>query len=149
MNREAFCHTCREHGIKVTPQRTAIYEIVTGMKDHPSATDVYDIVRKRFPNISFDTVNRTLLSFVDIGLLCRVPGSGEVRRFDLNLNPHHHARCVACNRIIDIAAPELDHLPVPESIRQHRVAGHKVVFDIVCDHCLEQDGTHGGNHQAG
>ena len=137
MNREAFCRMCREHGIKVTPQRTTIYEIVTGMKEHPSATDVYEAVRKRFPNISFDTVNRTLLSFVEIGLLCRVPGSGEVRRFDLNLNPHHHARCVECNRIIDIAAPELDNLPVPETIRQHRIAGHKVVFDIVCDQCLK------------
>ena len=50
----------RDHGTKVTPQRVAILRAVGSSRSHPDVDAVYRIVSKEYPNISRDTVYRTL-----------------------------------------------------------------------------------------
>jgi len=57
-----FTSQCREAGLKVTPQRIAIYRELLQTDEHPSAEMLYEKVKKTFPSISLDTVNRTLLT---------------------------------------------------------------------------------------
>jgi len=52
-------------------------------KDHPSADNIYRRLVKKGPNISFDTINRTLLTFSKIGIVNIVEGYGQTKRFDL------------------------------------------------------------------
>jgi transcriptional regulator len=59
---ERFYKKAKEHGLKITPQRTAIYRELLKAKDHPSANIIYREIVKKIPDISFDTVNRTLLT---------------------------------------------------------------------------------------
>jgi Fur family peroxide stress response transcriptional regulator len=66
---EVFRNKCREANLKITPQRTIIFDVLVNDKGHPTADIVFQRVSKKIPNISFDTVSRTLLSFVDMGLL--------------------------------------------------------------------------------
>jgi len=54
----AFQAKCREAGLKVTPQRMAVYKVLIESKQHPSAEMVFRKVRGVIPNISLDTVNR-------------------------------------------------------------------------------------------
>jgi len=74
---EFFRDKCREHNLKTTPQRTIIYKELYKSKDHPSVDAIFKKARKIFPNISFDTVNRTVLTFAKIGLINVVKGYGE------------------------------------------------------------------------
>ncbi len=131
-----FIEKCREHGIKVTPQRILIFEILLELHSHPSVSVVARAVSLRSPNVSFDTVNRTLQSFVDMGILHKVPGTGSGQRFDTNPQPHHHIHCVRCGAIQDIESPDLDSVPVPKSVAsRYNVLNKMMVFEVVCDEC--------------
>ena len=135
---EVFRKTCKEGNLKITPQRTAIYEALINDKEHPSADVVFQRIRKKIPNISFDTVNRTLLSFVDLGILKVVEGYGRPKRFDPDTDSHHHFQCTRCNKIIDFCDKALDAIEVPKNIKNRfTVTGKKVVIEGLCDSCRE------------
>jgi Fur family peroxide stress response transcriptional regulator len=131
-----FYLKCKEGGLKITPQRTTIYESLINDKGHPSADAIFHKVRDKISNISFDTVNRTLLSFVDIGLLKVVEGYGRPKRFDPDIDNHHHFQCIKCNKIIDFNNEDFDALEVPREIKSRFViTGKKVVLEGICDSC--------------
>jgi Fur family peroxide stress response transcriptional regulator len=133
---DAFRNKCEEKNLKITPQRTAIYQEMMGACDHPSADVIYRRVRKKFPNISFDTVNRTLLSFAGMGLVKVVEGRGSPKRFDPDTENHHHFQCVKCNAIIDFHNKVYDQLEIPEEIKGRLIVlNKKVVLEGICDKC--------------
>ncbi len=133
---EQFYRSCEENNLKITPQRIAIYRGLKGAKDHPSADTIYKKVRKTLPNISFDTVYRTLVTFSKIGLIHIVEGYGDSKRFDPNLDTHHHTRCVRCNTIGDFHYPSYDDIKVPREICDgFTIKNVKVVVEGVCERC--------------
>ncbi len=126
----------KKHNLKVTPQRVVIYKELIRSKEHPSATVIFDRIKRAFPNISFDTVNRTLLTFAELGLIKAVEGSGEPKRFDPNTAIHHHFICVRCGKIVDFKCDEFDKLQIPNEIKDRfNVLGHKVIVEGICDEC--------------
>lgn len=134
---EFFAAKCRENGLRVTPQRLVIYRLLAGAKDHPSADDVFRRTREEFPSISYDTVNRTLLTFTRIGLIRVVEGPGGPRRFDPDVDQHHHFHCRQCGRIVDFHSGEYDRLLVPRDIRDRfTVLNKKVILTGLCDRCI-------------
>jgi len=131
-----FREKCAENDLKVTPQRTAIYEELFRSKEHPTADLIYKKVRKKLPNISFDTVNRTLITFSRIGVIRIVEGYGEAKRFDPDIENHHHFRCIRCSAIIDFHEQAFDEIDIPRSIsRRFNVLHKKVVLEGVCEGC--------------
>jgi Fur family peroxide stress response transcriptional regulator len=133
---ELFHTKCRENGLKVTPQRVAIYKRLIRSKSHPTAEQLYKIVKKRFNNISLDTINRTLITFARIGLISVVEGFGSPRRYDSNLHKHHHVHCIKCGAIFDFEHNEYDSLNVPRSIqRKFDIINKRVVLNGICAIC--------------
>jgi Fur family peroxide stress response transcriptional regulator len=133
---EQFRGKCRQHNISITPQRVAIYSILVDAKDHPSAENIYGRVKITFPDISVDTVYRTLSTFSEMGLVDEVEGYGEARRYDPDLKPHHHFRCKKCNKIVDFEDEGLNKLHLPEVIsKKYIVSSVKVVAEGLCDEC--------------
>ncbi|MHB8155312.1 MAG: Fur family transcriptional regulator [Candidatus Omnitrophota bacterium] len=133
---EIFRNKCREVNLKITPQRTIIFDALVNDKGHPTADIVFQRVRKKIPNISFDTVSRTLLSFVDMGFLKVVEGYGRPKRFDTDTDNHHHFQCLKCNKIIDFCDTTLDAIEIPKDIKSRfTVTGKKVVLEGLCDSC--------------
>ena len=131
-----FREKCRQHDLRVTPQRLAIFDLVRRSGAHPNAEVIFRRVRKEHPNVSFDTVNRTLLSFARIGILKVVEGYGYPKRYDPRLESHHHFHCVRCNRIIDFEEGCFDAVKVPEAIsRRYTITDRKVVLEGICDRC--------------
>lgn len=132
----SFESICREHGLSITPQRVAIYKELISSAEHPSAITIYKKVSEYYPNISLDTVNRTLLTFHKIGLAKAVGGSGDPKRFDPNLEPHHHFRCISCGEIIDFRDEFYDALEIPAEIKEKFVVLEKKVhLEGFCDQC--------------
>ncbi|HDZ69350.1 MAG TPA: transcriptional repressor, partial [Phycisphaerales bacterium] len=97
---DAFRMRCRAAGLKVTPQRMAVYKVLIESKQHPAAQMVFRKVKEAIPSISLDTVNRTLLTLNEIGAAFVVEGSGDAKRFDGNLESHQHFKCIKCKRIV-------------------------------------------------
>jgi Fur family peroxide stress response transcriptional regulator len=81
-------------------------------------------------------VNRTLLTFADVGLVDIVKGQSGPRRFDPNTNSHHHIYCVNCGEIIDFTNKDYDDLKIPKDILQdYDIVSKRVVLKGVCKKC--------------
>ena len=133
---KVFENICKDFGLNITPQRMAIYEELIASSEHPSAVTIFNKIRKYYPNISLDTVNRTLLTFNEIGLAKLVEGSGDAKRFDPNLEPHHHFRCIKCGQIVDFENPVYDSIEIPEEMKDKFVITAKIVhLEGICDAC--------------
>jgi Fur family transcriptional regulator, peroxide stress response regulator len=133
---QGFIETCRHHRLKITPQRVAIYRALIQSDQHPTADLMFRSVKEDFPNISFDTVNRTLLTFAAIGVVDVVEVFGGPKRFDPDIDDHHHLHCVACGKIIDFENDAYTNLDVPETIAgTFKVISKRVVLKGLCSDC--------------
>jgi len=94
----------RSAGLRLTPQRLAIVECFAADETHPTALELHERLRGRFPTMSVATVYNTLSALGSIGH-CRQLDMGGPSRFDPNVAPHDHAVCERCGAIRDV---ELD-----------------------------------------
>lgn len=136
--RAHFQKRCLEHRLRVTPQRTAIYEELLLAGNHPSADLIYRRVRQKMPNISFDTVYRALLTFAETGISDIVAGFGGKRRFDADQRHHHHFYCLRCRAVFDFLSPEFDQAlktPSADLNGRFRVSGVRVIAEGTCPDC--------------
>ncbi|MFH0892576.1 MAG: Fur family transcriptional regulator [Candidatus Falkowbacteria bacterium] len=137
---EIITQKLKKAGLKITPQRIAILSELADNFDHPTTDAIYQKIKLKLPNISFDTVNRTLIAFVQSGVIKIAEGQGGARRYDPMTEPHHHFHCVTCNRIIDFINKEYDKIKLPENItKKHQVLGQKIVLDGICQDCKKRD----------
>jgi Fur family peroxide stress response transcriptional regulator len=131
-----FTDLCRETGLRITPQRIEIYKQLINTDEHPSAETLYKKVKKTFPSISFDTVNRTLLTLSRMGAASIVEGSGDVRRFDGGMENHQHFKCVKCKRIVDFYYKPFENIKLPSSFSNKFMVLKKTVYlEGICDQC--------------
>ncbi|MBL7926637.1 MAG: transcriptional repressor [Bacteroidia bacterium] len=115
----------KEKGLKVTPQRIAIYNAVAHCHNHPTAEYVVDIIKKDYPNISVGTVYKVLNVFVENNLLKKVKSEKDVMRYDAMLDHHHHLYCADTDRIEDYKDPELDAL-VQAYFKKKKIKNFKI-----------------------
>jgi len=92
----------RAKGLKLTPQRQAIFAALYANPTHPTAEAVYDVVRSQMPSISLRTVYQTLNDLADMGEITQVDLGLGSARFDPNIEPHHHLVCNQCATVFDV-----------------------------------------------
>jgi Fur family peroxide stress response transcriptional regulator len=134
---------CRGRGVKLTPQRLAIFECLARHPGHPTAEEVYRDVLARHPTLSFATVYNTLELLAEMGEVRMVIVDELRRRYDVNTEPHQHAVCRQCRHIADVHADEIgggDLLrraleQVDLSARDFLVDGASVEFAGLCGEC--------------
>ena len=97
----AMLRDLKQAGLKATPQRVAVIETFASDASHPTAQELYDRLRARFPSMSFATVYNTLDALASKGLASTLR-LGTAARFDPNGTPHHHAVCDQCGAVSDI-----------------------------------------------
>ena len=131
-----FIETCKTHNLKVTPQRMAIYRELVDSTEHPTVDAMFQTVKKEYPNISYDTVSRTMLTFAEIGMVDLVEVYGGAKRFDPNVTNHHHLHCVSCGKILDFHNHEYNNLEIPDHVPQgFKVLTSRVVLKGICNKC--------------
>jgi len=129
----------RDMDFKMTPQRAAILEFLDGNTSHPSAEDIYEAVRERFPMMSFATVYNTLQVLKDMGMVWELNIDEERKRYDPNTDTHHHMICLGCREVVDIHVGF--DLEVPEDKKQgYTVTGKHVEFYGYCPKCSRSGG---------
>jgi len=126
----------KSKGLKVTPQRVAIYTALAETTCHPTASDLYHQVALDYPMISHNTVYYTLSSLREVGLVKEVNYWHDQARFDANVTPHHHLICLCCRAILDIENRALNRLASSSAIPQDfHVIDHQVEFYGFCPAC--------------
>ena len=110
MDTKAITNKLKEKGLRITPQRVAIFEAIIKLNNHPTADNVIEYIKKKHPNISTGTVYKVLDSFVENNLLKKVKTENGIMRYDPYLASHHHLYCAEANKILDYEDKELDEL---------------------------------------
>jgi len=90
-----------------TNQRRVILEELRKLTSHPTADELYEIVRIRLPQISLGTVYRNLEQLSIAGIIKKLELSGKQKRFDGNINLHYHMRCKKCHCVVDVEHAKL------------------------------------------
>src|SRR5689334_12073504 len=93
-----FERACRTRGVRLTPQRLAVYRALAEDLTHPTADGVLGRVRARMPSVSPASVYRILDSLERKGLIRRVGTTDGIARYDANLERHQHLVCRKCGR---------------------------------------------------
>lgn len=89
-------------GHRFTDQRAAVYRFLLGTDQHPTADDVFTAVRAEIPDISLATVYKALETLVGCDLAMKLTYGDGSARYDGRTDPHPHARCLTCGRVLDV-----------------------------------------------
>ena len=125
---------------RTTQQRMLILEELRSQKNHPSADEIYDRVRKKLPRISLGTVYRNLEVLSHLGEIQELKLSGSLKRYDWNPNKHYHIRCVRCDRVDD--APLAPMNQIEDELYQatvFEIIGHNLEFTGLCPDCTKKE----------
>jgi Fur family peroxide stress response transcriptional regulator len=104
MQQEAhtIIQTLKSKGLRVTPQRFAVYANLLSRCDHPTVETILADLNKDFPVSSQATIYSSLQALREVGLVREVLLEEGVCRYDANVEPHHHFYCSRCGAIEDI-----------------------------------------------
>ena len=128
----------RRSGYTLTSQRKAVLEALKEARGHPSAEDVYLIVKRKNPRVALGTVYQALSVLEEIGVIGSKHWSDSPTRYDLNLEPHLDIRCADCGEVSEIPGVELGGLE--ENIRHntpYEVTRTTLVVEGLCPSCNE------------
>ncbi len=128
------CLALQQHGLRVTPQRAAVYEYLIHHPIHPSADTIYEAVVKQYPHFSRTTIYNSLHALEKAGLVKVIAvGTGE-NRFDGNPHPHGHFRCTKCERVLDFPLDETQVRAITPS-DMAEVQFETILFSGICQDC--------------
>jgi Fur family transcriptional regulator, peroxide stress response regulator len=132
---EQIIQTLKTKGLRVTPQRFAVYANLLQRGDHPTVEQLLLDLNQDAPTSSQSTVYSSLQALCDVGLVREVLLEEGVCRYDANVAPHHHFRCCQCGTIEDIAWDQLPDLRFGHLRSGLRVDAYEVTLHGSCEQC--------------
>jgi len=130
----------QESGLRVTPQRQHVYEVLLGKADHPTAEEVFIRAKRGMPEISMATVYNCLDALVRCELVRQVNHHREATRFCSNMQPHHHFYCDRCEGAYDIERTDDTATPPVPMPRGFKPSRYEVTIRGLCPECAKARG---------
>ncbi len=125
----------REHGLRVTPQRQAVFGLLHGNRSHPTVDSLYDAARRSMPTISRRTVYQTVHDLEALGEVELLDVGTGSRRVDPNVETeHHHLVCRTCGEVRDVPAAGRPSLP-SRAGKGFTITSVDVIFRGTCEAC--------------
>lgn len=120
-----------------TIQKLLVLDAVSSLKNHPTADEVYEYVKKNHPSIGKGTIYRDLNSLAEDGKLRKIVSADTAIHFDHTLAEHHHLKCIQCGKIYDL---DMDSIPdLIEKVHHSAeisIIGYDIIFSGICSNCL-------------
>jgi len=133
----------REKGLKVTPQRLAVIDVLIEKNLlHPSARVIYDVAKRRTNGLSLSTVYLTLNELSKHGIIKTLEFDKMENRYEGNLTDHINLICKECHGITDYRIPVV--IDSREVIRKtkFRVTDTRLEYYGYCQKCREKLSRH-------
>lgn len=144
-NQEQFKSLLKQNGLKVTTQRVAILEVLNSRPgEHLTAEEIYDYVKKKYPDIGIATVYRTIQVLSDLDLIDKLNLDDGYVRYEISksrredtCHHHHHLICLDCGSISSFQDDLLETLEkrIKETMG-FDVADHEVKLYGHCKKCI-------------
>ena len=123
----------RAAGLKITPQRLLMFDLLESNVTHPTAEALFEAARAKMPSISLRTVYQTLNDLASMGELRQIDLGTGATRFDPKTEDHHHFICDDCGSIHDVQVDTAAAMSRNDAT--HVVRSAEVVFRGVCAAC--------------
>lgn len=125
-----------------TRQRQCVLDILRATCQHPTADEVYELVRTELPHISMGTVYRNLHVLTRSGEVRKVEMGHGPARYDADLRPHLHVRCIGCGALDDVFQTPASAAPVPrKSARGFKIRQMTIEYTGLCPDCGAKEAT--------
>jgi len=121
-----------------TIQKTLILETLKKLKTHPTADELYSILRHKLPKISLGTVYRNLESLSENGIIRKLDSIDSQKRFDGDLSPHYHIKCIKCGKVGDI---HITPIKLPAKVIDHtdyEILDYDLELTGICSSCQKK-----------
>lgn len=133
----------RERDLKLTPQRTATLDVLfENQSKHLSTEDIYELVKKKYPDIGLATIYRTLQLFDEFDIIKKLNFGDGCYRYELSeekKHQHHHLLCLGCGAVLEFDYDLLDNLENKiEKKNDFLITDHIVKFFGYCKKCREK-----------
>jgi Fe2+ or Zn2+ uptake regulation protein len=133
----------REAGVRLTPQRAMVLDVVYHSAGHLTADEVYDQVRAQSPYVELSTVYRNLVFLRQQGLVGELRLEGQPVRFEAIRaeHRHHHAVCTGCGCMLDIEHGDLAGLEATLLGKYgFRLESMHLTLSGLCQQCRQDSG---------
>lgn len=122
-----------------TVQRKVIVDELRKLKCHPTADELYEVVRKKLPRISLGTVYRNLEVLSASGEILRLGLDKKQMCFDGDTSRHYHLVCRSCGAVEDILPGDMGNVEKElESKLTGRIQSVSVNFSGYCEKCASR-----------
>jgi Fur family transcriptional regulator, peroxide stress response regulator len=125
MKYEEIKNILLQNKLKITPQRVAVLEAVTELRNHPTTDFIIDFIKQNHPSIAIGTVYKILETYVEKGIVKRVKTDKDILHYDAILENHHHLYCSESDRIEDYYDKELDDI-LKDYFEKKNISGFKI-----------------------
>ena len=125
----------------MTPQRRVILEELRKVDTHPTADELYEMVRRRLPKVSLGTIYRNLDLLSSDGVIQKLQAGNSQMRFDGNAEPHMHISCIKCGCVADVhSGPDTSAL-TQEVQTDFILLGCTVLLYGICPQCAAEENS--------
>ncbi len=120
-----------------TLQRRMILHALAQVTSHPTAEEVFDLVKPLLPKISLATVYRNLEKMTQLGDVLCLEIAGKQRRYDAVTAPHFHCRCPICGKVSDVESDESTRmiLSLRQMVKKLNMENYQLEFSKQCAEC--------------
>jgi Fur family peroxide stress response transcriptional regulator len=146
MTKESIIKQLKEKGLKLTPQRLAIIDVLLEKKDlHPGARLVYGEAKKKKKSLSLSATYATLNELSRHGIIKTLQFDKMENRYEGDLEDHINLICERCKKILDYKVP----IPVDqrEVVKKtgFSITGTRMEYYGYCRECRKGKGSKGGS----
>jgi len=125
----------RDKGIQPSYHRLQVLKYLMENRVHPTVDMIYKSLSKEIPTLSKTTIYNTLSLFAEKGLVTVLTIEERETRYDINVEPHGHFKCVKCGRIYDLWNV---HVDLSEALEEgFKVDRVEVYVRGVCAECAK------------
>ncbi|NLM13748.1 MAG: transcriptional repressor [Epulopiscium sp.] len=129
----------KEKNLKVTPQRLAIYQMLSNTEEHPSAETIYKALETTHPTMSLATVYKTLDALKKVHLIQELNVGEDCFRYDANTKSHPHIVCISCHEVYDMESIDLGDIRSNiEKETNFQLVDEKLYFYGICPKCQKK-----------
>jgi Fur family peroxide stress response transcriptional regulator len=135
--KDVIVQALKSKGLRVTPQRFAVYANLRSRQDHPTVDQLLHDLNQDFPVSSQATIYTSLQALQAAGLVREVLLEPGVTRYDANVDRHHHFRCRSCGEIEDIPWTNFAALDITNVRKGLQADSYEVTVYGLCDRCQQ------------
>jgi Fe2+ or Zn2+ uptake regulation protein len=133
---ETLINLYRQKGLRITPQRRMIFELLSEDESHHTVDSLYQQLKERMPDVSLATVYNTVNELVALGELHNIEGrhAGGIH-YDTITDPHHHLYCTQCHKLTDIALVIEPIELLPQETAGYQIERVQITYYGLCEDC--------------